>query len=113
MMMEAAFLQALHADPTDEATWLALADWLEEGSRRAAGTTTWASAWPPFGKGEPACGQGGEHRRVPGRQQQRAWWPDAYGGWGSRAARRAGRMANVPGGEVHDRVGMVDLPEPA
>jgi hypothetical protein len=23
--MEAAFLQALHADPTDEATWLALA----------------------------------------------------------------------------------------
>jgi uncharacterized protein (TIGR02996 family) len=28
--MEAAFLQALHADPTDEATWLALADWLED-----------------------------------------------------------------------------------
>jgi uncharacterized protein (TIGR02996 family) len=28
--MEATFLQALHADPTDEATWLALADWLEE-----------------------------------------------------------------------------------
>jgi uncharacterized protein (TIGR02996 family) len=28
--MEAAFLQALHADPTDETTWLALADWLEE-----------------------------------------------------------------------------------
>jgi uncharacterized protein (TIGR02996 family) len=28
--MEAAFPQALHADATDEATWLALADWLEE-----------------------------------------------------------------------------------
>jgi uncharacterized protein (TIGR02996 family) len=28
--MEAAFLQALHADPSDETTWLALADWLEE-----------------------------------------------------------------------------------
>jgi uncharacterized protein (TIGR02996 family) len=28
--MEAAFLQALHADPTDETTWLALADWLED-----------------------------------------------------------------------------------
>jgi uncharacterized protein (TIGR02996 family) len=28
--MEAAFLQALHADPNDEATWLALTDWLEE-----------------------------------------------------------------------------------
>jgi uncharacterized protein (TIGR02996 family) len=28
--MEAAFLQALHADATDEATWLALADWLDE-----------------------------------------------------------------------------------
>jgi uncharacterized protein (TIGR02996 family) len=28
--MEAAFLQALHADPTDETTWRALGDWLEE-----------------------------------------------------------------------------------
>ena len=28
--MEAAFLQALHADPIDEATWLALADWLDD-----------------------------------------------------------------------------------
>jgi uncharacterized protein (TIGR02996 family) len=28
--MEAAFLQALHAEPTDEATWLALADWLDD-----------------------------------------------------------------------------------
>jgi uncharacterized protein (TIGR02996 family) len=28
--VEAAFLAALHADPNDEATWLALADWLEE-----------------------------------------------------------------------------------
>jgi uncharacterized protein (TIGR02996 family) len=28
--MEAAFLQALHADPNDEATWLALGDWLED-----------------------------------------------------------------------------------
>jgi uncharacterized protein (TIGR02996 family) len=28
--MEAAFLQALHADPTDETTWFALADWLED-----------------------------------------------------------------------------------
>jgi uncharacterized protein (TIGR02996 family) len=28
--MEAAFLQALHADPTDETTWLALADWLDD-----------------------------------------------------------------------------------
>ena len=28
--MEAAFLQALHADPNDETTWLALADWLDE-----------------------------------------------------------------------------------
>jgi uncharacterized protein (TIGR02996 family) len=28
--MEATFLQALHAEPTDELTWLALADWLEE-----------------------------------------------------------------------------------
>jgi uncharacterized protein (TIGR02996 family) len=28
--VEAAFLQALHADPNDEATWLALADWLDE-----------------------------------------------------------------------------------
>jgi uncharacterized protein (TIGR02996 family) len=28
--VEAAFLAALHAEPNDEATWLALADWLEE-----------------------------------------------------------------------------------
>jgi uncharacterized protein (TIGR02996 family) len=28
--VEAAFLQALHADPNDETTWLALADWLED-----------------------------------------------------------------------------------
>ncbi len=28
--METAFLQALHADPCDETTWLALADWLED-----------------------------------------------------------------------------------
>jgi uncharacterized protein (TIGR02996 family) len=28
--MEEAFLQALHADPCDETTWLALADWLED-----------------------------------------------------------------------------------
>jgi uncharacterized protein (TIGR02996 family) len=28
--MEAAFLAALHAEPNDETTWLALADWLEE-----------------------------------------------------------------------------------
>jgi uncharacterized protein (TIGR02996 family) len=28
--VEAAFLAALHADPTDEAAWLALADWLED-----------------------------------------------------------------------------------
>jgi uncharacterized protein (TIGR02996 family) len=28
--VEAVFLSALHADPGDEATWLALADWLEE-----------------------------------------------------------------------------------
>jgi uncharacterized protein (TIGR02996 family) len=28
--VEEAFLQALHAEPNDEATWLALADWLEE-----------------------------------------------------------------------------------
>jgi uncharacterized protein (TIGR02996 family) len=28
--VEAAFLAALHAEPKDEATWLALADWLEE-----------------------------------------------------------------------------------
>jgi uncharacterized protein (TIGR02996 family) len=28
--VEAAFLQALHAEPNDEATWLALADWLQD-----------------------------------------------------------------------------------
>jgi uncharacterized protein (TIGR02996 family) len=28
--MEAVFFQALHADPTDEATWLVLADWLDD-----------------------------------------------------------------------------------
>jgi uncharacterized protein (TIGR02996 family) len=28
--VEAAFLAALHAEPNDEATWLALADWLDE-----------------------------------------------------------------------------------
>jgi uncharacterized protein (TIGR02996 family) len=28
--MESAFLNALHADPADEASWLALADWLHE-----------------------------------------------------------------------------------
>jgi uncharacterized protein (TIGR02996 family) len=28
--VEEAFLQALHAEPNDETTWLALADWLEE-----------------------------------------------------------------------------------
>jgi uncharacterized protein (TIGR02996 family) len=28
--MDAAFLRALHAEPYDETTWLALADWLEE-----------------------------------------------------------------------------------
>jgi uncharacterized protein (TIGR02996 family) len=28
--VEAVFLQALHADPTDEMTWLALADWLDD-----------------------------------------------------------------------------------
>jgi uncharacterized protein (TIGR02996 family) len=28
--MEAAFLASLHAEPNDETTWLALADWLEE-----------------------------------------------------------------------------------
>jgi uncharacterized protein (TIGR02996 family) len=28
--VEETFLQALHAEPNDEATWLALADWLEE-----------------------------------------------------------------------------------
>ena len=28
--MEEAFLAALHADPNDEPTWLALSDWLEE-----------------------------------------------------------------------------------
>lgn len=28
--MEDAFLQALHAEPNDETTWLALADWLED-----------------------------------------------------------------------------------
>src|SRR5262245_39260130 len=29
-MNEAAFLSALHDDPGDEVTWLALADWLDE-----------------------------------------------------------------------------------
>jgi uncharacterized protein (TIGR02996 family) len=28
--VEVAFLQALHAEPNEEATWLALADWLNE-----------------------------------------------------------------------------------
>jgi uncharacterized protein (TIGR02996 family) len=31
--VEAAFLAALHAEPNDEATWLALADWLDEDGR--------------------------------------------------------------------------------
>jgi uncharacterized protein (TIGR02996 family) len=31
--MEAVLLQALHKDPTDKLTWLALADWLEEDGR--------------------------------------------------------------------------------
>src|SRR3954470_2345402 len=33
MDTEAAILQALHDDPADEASWLALADWLEESGR--------------------------------------------------------------------------------
>src|SRR5206468_59606 len=31
--VEGMFLSALHADPNDEVTWLALADWLEEDGR--------------------------------------------------------------------------------
>lgn len=34
-MNEQAFLAALHDDPAEEATWLALADWLEENGRSA------------------------------------------------------------------------------
>jgi uncharacterized protein (TIGR02996 family) len=33
--VEEAFLQALHAEPGDETTWLALADWLEEDGQAA------------------------------------------------------------------------------
>jgi uncharacterized protein (TIGR02996 family) len=29
--MEAVILQALHAEPSDETTWLALADWYNDG----------------------------------------------------------------------------------
>src|SRR4051794_2031617 len=32
-MNENAFLSALHEDPGDEVTWLALADWLEEAGQ--------------------------------------------------------------------------------
>src|SRR4051794_29347714 len=32
-MNEDTFLSAIHEDPSDEASWLALADWLEENGR--------------------------------------------------------------------------------
>jgi uncharacterized protein (TIGR02996 family) len=35
--MEATFLQALHADPKDETTWLALADWLDDDGQGERG----------------------------------------------------------------------------
>src|SRR5438067_190666 len=35
VMNEAPFLSALHDDPADEASWLALADWLDEDGRSA------------------------------------------------------------------------------
>jgi uncharacterized protein (TIGR02996 family) len=47
--LESAFLEALHDDPADEATWQALADWLEEDGQaaRAAVVRLWRGLRPP------------------------------------------------------------------
>jgi uncharacterized protein (TIGR02996 family) len=59
--LEAGFLQALHEEPGDEATWLALSDWLEESGApdRAELTRLWwrLHTEPDHSPGDPREGR--------------------------------------------------------